>query len=176
MSLETTNFFLGLGTVALQVATAALFALYLFRERVLELRRLAEFVRAWALPAAFALSLSATALSLYYSEVLGVEPCPLCWWQRIFVYPQVILLGLALYWRDYGIAGYSIALSLVGAGFALYHHVLQVMPSGTLPCPAAAVSCAQRFVFEFGYVTLPLMGLSLFAALIVLMLFVRIRN
>lgn len=171
MSLETTNFFLGLGTVALQVVTAALFALYLFRDRVAELRWLTGLVRAWALPAAFVVSLSAVTMSLYYSEVLGVEPCPLCWWQRVFLYPQVILFGLALYWRDQSVAGYSIALSLVGAAFALYHHILQVMPSGTLPCPAATVSCAQRFVFEFGYITLPLMGLSIFAFLIVLMLF-----
>lgn len=172
MSLETTNFFLGLGTVALQVVTAALFALYLFRDRVAELRYITELARAFALPAAFIVSLSAVAMSLYYSEVLGVEPCPLCWWQRVFLYPQVILFGFALYWRDRSVAGYSIAFSLIGAAFALYHHILQVMP-GTLPCPAATVSCAQRFVFEFGYITLPLMGLSIFAILIVLMLFVR---
>lgn len=173
MNLETTNFIFGLGTIALQGATVLLLLLYLVRNRVPELRFLVDLARTWALPAAFILALSTTAMSLYYSEVLLVEPCPLCWWQRIFVYPQTIILALALYSRDLSIARYSIALSVIGAGFALYHHVLQVMPAGSLPCPAAAVSCSQRFVFEFGFVTLPLMGLSVFAMLIVLMLFVR---
>ncbi len=173
MDLATTNFVLALGAVALQIATVVLFVLYLVRNRVPELQTTVAHVKAWALPVAFALSLATMALSLYYSEFLGIEPCPLCWWQRIFLYPQVILLGIALYRRDTSIAVYSIALSVLGALFALYNHILQVMPSGTLPCPAATVSCAQRFVFEFGYITLPLMGLTMFAALIVLMLFVR---
>jgi hypothetical protein len=45
-----------------------------------------------------------------------------------------------------------------------------------IPCPATggiAADCAQRFLFEFGYVTFPLMSLSLFVLIIVVLLFVR---
>ena len=86
--------------------------------------------------------------------------------------------ALALRKRDSNIADYSIALSIAGGAAALYQHYLQMGGTSVLPCPASsseAVDCAVRFVFEFGYITFPMMALTLFAFLIVLMLFVRKR-
>ncbi len=173
MTLETTNFLLALGTLALQSATLVLIMVLFLRKKISELERVVAILGSWALWLGFLFSLGASAMTLYYSDVLGIEPCPLCWWQRIFLYPQVVIFAIALYRRDLAVTIYSIALSLIGAAFALYHHALQVLPAGTLPCPATGVSCAQRFVFEFGYITFPLMAISLFAFLIVLMLFAR---
>lgn len=176
MSLETLNFWLAVGTLAMQIATLALLAVVFLRKTVPELDKLAALLGAWAVWIAFVLALAASAMTLYYSEVLGIEPCSLCWWQRIFIYPQVVLFAIALYKRDLSVTAYSLALSLIGLAFAAYHHALQILPSGTLPCPAQGVSCAQRFVFEFGYITFPLMAATLFAFLIVLMLFVRSKK
>ncbi|MBI5645117.1 disulfide bond formation protein B, partial [Candidatus Kaiserbacteria bacterium] len=114
--------------------------------------------------------------TLFYSDVLGIPPCVLCWWQRVFLYPQVVLFAIALWKKDHSIASYSIPLSIIGFAIGLYNHALQVLPSGTLPCPAQGVSCAQRFVFEFGYITFPMMAVTLFGFLIVLMLIVRNRQ
>ena len=126
----------------------------------------------------FVLSLASAVMTLIYSDVLGFEPCPLCWWQRIFLYPQVFILGLAL-WRDkYREAAIDISLlfSIIGAGVALYHHMLQMMPAGTLPCPATGPSCAQITFIEFGYVTFPMMALALFGLNIAVLLALRSRQ
>jgi len=173
MPLETLNFWLSLGTLAMQGAVLALIAVLLLDKKIPELGKISALLGSWALWLGFIFALTASAFTLYYSEVLGIEPCSLCWWQRIFLYPQVIMFGIALYKRDLSVITYSIALSLLGVAFAIYNHALQVLPSGTLPCPAQGVSCAQRFVFEFGYITFPMMSLSLFAFLVVLMLFAR---
>lgn len=167
------NFWLALGTIVLQLCAITLLAIYTLRSRNAYCAWLSSFIQPHALWALFALSLVATFMTLVYSEYLGIEPCPLCWWQRIFLYPQVILLGMAAWKRDYYIADYAIILSVFGAGVALYHHALQMLPGSGLPCPATGVSCAQRFLFEFGYITYPLMAFSLFALIIVTMFFVR---
>lgn len=126
-------------------------------------------------------ALGGTLASLFYSEIAGFAPCGLCWLQRIFLYPQVILLGMALYYQEWQIAKYSIALSSLGGLVALYHSYIQFGGSPLVPCPlvATAVSCSQRFVFEFGYITFPVMSLTAFALIILLMIFaqrVKVEN
>lgn len=118
-----------------------------------------------ALAFSFVVVLIATLGSLFYSEVAGYEPCKLCWFQRILMYPQVLLLGLALWKRDKGIADYSIALSAIGAFVAGYHYLLQLGVAPSLPCAAVgySVSCSQRFVMQFGFVTIPLMAFTAFS-------------
>lgn len=174
MDIATLNFVLALGTVGMQVAALVLVALFFMRREPGFAGQIA-LIEHIALPVSLALVVISTVMTLVYSDVLGFEPCPLCWWQRIFQYPQVILLGMALWREKYRAAAidFSIVLSVLGAGVALYHHLLQMMPKGTLPCPATGPSCAEITLLEFGYVTFPMMALSLFAFLIVTMLFVR---
>lgn len=170
MSVETLNFYLSLGTIGLQLGAIALVVLSFTNG----FSGVKAMVRTWGLWIAFALSFSASAMTLFYSEVLGFPPCPLCWWQRVFLYPQVVLFALAIWKGERRVIDYSIALSILGLGVALYHHMLQILPSGTLPCPAeGTVSCAQRLIFEFGYITFPFMAVSAFAFLLALMWFVR---
>ncbi len=171
MDLETANSLLGTATFGLQVVIVGLFIVYIMRKSSF-FSTLAAFAGKWGLWIAFLASFVSSALTLYYSEVIGIEPCPLCWWQRVFLYSQVVLFAVAL-WKRSSITVYSIVLSIFGLGFALYHHALQVLPSGTLPCPATGASCAARFMFEFGYITYPLMAATLFAFLTALMLFIR---
>ena len=120
---------------------------------------------------ALIVALIATSGSLFYSEIAGYEPCKLCWFQRIFMYPQVLLLGLAL-WKKEGkqIAPYSVLLSSIGALIAGYHYLLQLDLVPSLPCSAVgySVSCSQRFVMQFGYITIPLMAFTAFLLIIVL--------
>lgn len=174
--LETLNYWLALGTLAVQIVTAAFLALYVLRARVPDLGDVAALIGRWGLWVGFLLSLASTALSLYYSEVLGLVPCGWCWAQRVFLWPQILLFAVALWKKDIRIADYSIALSIFGGAAALYQHYLQMGGNSLLPCPATssqAVDCGVRFLFEFGYITFPLMAFSIFAFLIVLMLFVR---
>lgn len=169
---STLNYWLALGSILMGCAAIVLFASFFLREKNEYAQALVSWITPRALWGAFGLSLFASAMTLIYSDYLGIEPCSLCWWQRVFLYPQVILLGMAAWKKDVYVAEYSIVLSFFGALVALYQHFLQMFP-GSLPCPATSVSCAQRFLFEFGFVTYPLMAFALFALLIVGMLIVR---
>ena len=184
--METMNYILALGTVGLQLFTVAFLALFFLRKKFPDLQGVADFLADWGLWIGFLLSAAAAALTLYYSDVLGILPCGWCWFQRVALYPQVILFAIAL-WKcrtsavlhqvKKDVADYSIGLSIFGLVVALYMHYLQMGGHGVLPCPATgAGDCGQRFMFEFGYITFPLMAASLFAFLIVLMLFVRKRS
>lgn len=170
------NFYLALGTVLLQVVTLVLLGVFFMQKRTPALRDIAQSVSERGYLIAVTVAFAASFLALVYSEFTGAEPCPLCWWQRIFLFPQVILLGLAMWKRDPVMADYSIILSVFGAGVALYQHVLQMLPGSGLPCPAVGASCSQRILFEFGYITFPLMAFSTFVFLIVVMLFARAKR
>ena len=176
MSVADLNYLLATATIGLQLATIALAIVFFMRKRVVIFGEVAAQIETWGLIHAFLAAAGTVLTSLYYSEVLGFEPCPLCWWQRIFLYPQVVLFAMALWREKYRAAtiDFSIIASILGAGVALYHHLLQMAPMGTLPCPATgSVSCATRILFEFNYITYPLMAFTLFVFLIVLMVFMR---
>ncbi|MBI4088013.1 disulfide bond formation protein B [Candidatus Kaiserbacteria bacterium] len=177
-SIETINYWVALGAVGMQLAALVLLVIFLLRKRFTDLEDIAALTAKWGLWAGFLLTSSGLVMSLFYSEVLGLTPCGWCWVMRIFMYSQVVLFAVALWKRDRGIADYSIALSVLGLAVGLYQHYLQMGGTSALPCPATAseaLDCAVRFLFEFGYVTFPLVGSSLFAFLIIVMLFVRKR-
>ncbi|MCX6731550.1 MAG: disulfide bond formation protein B, partial [Candidatus Parcubacteria bacterium] len=101
-------FFFSILTVIGQIIIVSLIFSKTIREKVGERAVLFSFI----------VALIATAGSLIFSEVLKLEPCKLCWFQRIFMYPQVFLLGTALFKKDKNIADYSIFLSVIGAAIA----------------------------------------------------------
>ena len=174
MNIETTNYLLALSTVGLQVLTVAFLVLFFWRKKFPDLEGIVSFLEQHGLWIGFALTLVGSALTLYYSEVLGLAACIMCWWQRICLYPQIVILGFAALKKDRNAALSSMALSVIGACVALYQHLLQMGVTSAAPCNAIpGTDCAARFLFEFGYITFPLMAATLFAFLIVLMLFVR---
>lgn len=118
----------------------------------------------------FLVTLAGTLLTLFYSEYLGYKPCDLCWFQRIFLYPQIILFGLAMWKKDFGIFIYTLVLSLIGLAFAIYHHMLQIGYDIYKPCSEApfAIDCAKPSFIEFGFVTFPFMAVVLFTFLAIL--------
>ncbi len=177
IEITTLNLVLGLGTLAMQIASIALVIVLIFRNRLPFSGDIMHIVGRYGLMLSFLLFLSGMLLSLYYSEVLGVAPCGLCWVQRIFMYPQVVLLGMALWKKETRIVDYSVALSVLGGLTALYQHFLQIGGQGFLPCPAVsltdAADCSKRIIFEFGYITFPLIAFSVFTFAIILMLYVK---
>ena len=129
----------------------------------------------WALELSFIVALAAMLVSLFYSDVAGYEPCILCWYQRIVMYPQVVLFGVALWKRRRDVADYALALSGIGALIAGYHYLLQWGWVTAEPCAASAVSCSKIFLLTFGYITIPLMSFTAFAVIIILQLIGRRR-
>lgn len=110
----------------------------------------------------------ATLSSLYFSEISGWNPCKYCWIQRIFMYPQVILLSIALWKKDSTVARYILALSMIGAAYAAYHYYIQmydIIASPTnpaTPCDTSGESCVKTPFAHFGYITIPMMALTAF--------------
>ena len=125
-----------------------------------------------ALWIAFLVAIVATGLSLFYSEIAGFEPCKLCWYQRIFLYPQLVLFGVALWRKNDYVTDYSLILSLFGGAIALYHYYGQMLNPSVLPCAVVGLTpaCSQRFFVEFGYITIPMMALTTFVLMAVLMI------
>jgi disulfide bond formation protein DsbB len=114
-------------------------------------------------------ALTATLGSLYFSEIAQWAPCKYCWIQRILMYPQVILLGIALWKHDRNVAHYVLALSLIGLAFAAYHYYIQMYDiiasplNPATPCDASGESCVKTPFVKFGYITIPFMALTAFA-------------
>lgn len=157
---ETLNFYLALGGV-IAFLCASILIIDLKRERALS-----PLINRFGLHVLLAIAFASSVMALVYSEVFGFVPCGLCWMERIFLFPQVFLLLGALYFRDVLIARYGLILSSVGFIIAIYHHYLQMGGSAFVKCPAAgSVDCAKRIMFEFDFMTFPLLAAAGFALL-----------
>src|SRR3989344_6422548 len=171
MLVESVNFILSSLTVASQIFIA-LSVIYLIFLRG-KYGFIGKFFVKHGLLFAFVTALVAMLGSLFYSEIAGYTPCELCWYQRILMYPQVLLLGMALFFKDKSVIKYSLVFSIIGVVLALYHHLMQIGAVNSLACPIIgyAVSCVQLFVMQFGYITLPLMAFTAFLQIVILMIF-----
>lgn len=135
---------------------------------------MSSWLRNYGLYFAWVVSLVATGGSLFLSEVMHYIPCNLCWFQRIFMYPLVLLLGRAALRDDRGMAGYALPLSVIGGLFSLYHYMEQKVPgmAGIMPC-RSGVPCNEDYLDWFGFITIPLLALIAFVLITVFLLFVR---
>ncbi|WP_370639046.1 disulfide oxidoreductase [Cohnella sp. REN36] len=136
--------------------------------------RVRVFIRSNYLYLAWVVSLVATGGSLFLSEVMNYAPCKLCWLQRIFMYPLVLLLGRAAIKDDRGIVGYALPLAVIGGLFSLYHYGEQKVPgmANLLPC-TVGVPCNEDYLDWFGVVTIPLLALVAFVLISLLLIFGR---
>lgn len=132
----------------------------------------ADFLTKRSLALAFLIATVATSGSLYFSEIAGFTPCKFCWLQRIFMYPQVIILGMALFKKTRDVIFYSLPLTIIGVLLAGYHYTMQISPNPLSPCSAIglSVSCSERFFTHYGYITIPWMSFSAFVLISLLLL------
>lgn len=122
-------------------------------------KKVFTYFKSHALLFAWIVALVATLGSLYYSEIAGFNPCNLCWWQRIFIYPQTLLLGLAYFRKDNRVIDYSLTLIGIGTLFSLYHNYIYYTTKATSLC-SLSVSCVQKYIVGLNYISIPLMALS----------------
>jgi disulfide bond formation protein DsbB len=108
-------------------------------------------------------ALTATLGSLFFSEILKLAPCVLCWYQRIAMYPLVVILTVGILLRDTRLKFYALPLSLTGLGISIYHNLLyyKFIPESIAPC-TTGISCTTRQIEWLGFVTIPLMALIAF--------------
>lgn len=117
--------------------------------------------------AALIVSIAATVGSLYYSEIKNFVPCSLCWYQRIFMYPLPIILGIAVYYNEAVIKRYILSIAVVGWAISLYHVLLQKVPAlkATEPCKQG-IPCSVDYVNYLGFITIPMLSFTAFTLII----------
>ena len=114
----------------------------------------------WQLYAAWTIALVATAGSLFFSEVMELPPCVLCWYQRIAMYPLVAIIAVGILTADRRVKAYALPLCLAGLAVAVYHNLLYygIIPESITPCQQG-VSCTSRQIEWLGFITIPLLSL-----------------
>jgi len=137
------------------------------------LRSIFSFVERRPLTLAWIVSLVATLGSLFYSEIAGYDPCRLCWYQRILMYPMAIILGIATFKKDKLVWRYALPLSVIGGIIAAYHYGIQLLanarPGFSDACTATGASCVSSEFWAFHYITIPTMALTAFVVIFILM-------
>ena len=118
----------------------------------------------------------ATLGSLFFSEIMGLVPCELCWYQRMFLFPLVPLLLAGLFPLDLKVVRYALPLVIIGLLFTIYHGLLMlgIIPEAMQPC-SEGVSCSDKGMILFGWLPIPALSLIAFSALLVLLLIARKR-
>ncbi len=172
--IETFNWFVGAGVVLMQLAVVLLAGnLLFFRTHT---NPVLLFFHKYTFITGFLMGLGSMVISLFYSSVIGFPPCELCWVQRIFLYPQAILFGMELWKRDRTIINHSLALAFIGSLVSIFHIYVENGGASSLACAtgtASEVSCAIRYVYQFSYVTIPVMALT--ASVFIIFLLVNYR-
>lgn len=119
-----------------------------------------------ALRAGFLIAFASAVGSLIFSEILKFPPCTLCWYQRICMYPLIVIYGVALWSDDRGFHKYSLPLVAIGLALAAYHNLLYygVVETSIVPCQQG-VSCTSKQIEYFGFVTIPFLSMMSFVVL-----------
>ncbi|MGE7766071.1 disulfide oxidoreductase [Peribacillus sp. NPDC096540] len=116
------------------------------------------------------ISIIATSGSLYFSEVLHYVPCTFCWYQRILMYPLVLLLGRAFYDQELKIYRYILPLSILGMLVSGYHYSLQKIPAlQQFEMCQSGVPCSGEYINWLGFITIPFLAFTAFSFITVCM-------
>ncbi len=127
---------------------------------------------------AWLISLVATLGAIFLGEIIGMQPCVLCWYQRIAMFPIALVLARALLPLDLsGGVRYALPLAWTGVVIAGYHNLLyfELIPARLAPC-SQGVSCTDGQLIVAGFVPIPLLSLLAFLAIVVLLHLCARRN
>lgn len=121
--------------------------------------------------AAWVVALVAMSGSLYFSQVANFIPCELCWYQRIMMYPLVVILLVGALRKDVrAVVQYAFVLPIIGIGIAAYQIYIEQNPSAEpSACKVGGTSCATKWIDKFGYITIPVLSITAFTAILVLL-------
>ncbi len=114
--------------------------------------------------------------SLYYSEVSGFLPCELCWYERIAMYPLVPFLLVGWIMNENIFLKWSILLTVPGIILTIYHYQLQLTQFSINEICDLTVPCTERWIWEYGYISMPMMALTIFLSLTIISIYVCWRK
>ena len=115
--------------------------------------------------------------ALFFGEVMQLPPCVLCWYQRICMFPLVLILPVGLFPLERKVVRYALPLAGIGWLFAVFHVLLiaGVIPESIKPC-TQGVPCSEKVIEWFGFVTIPLLAVVAFSAIIALLVLCTASN
>jgi disulfide bond formation protein DsbB len=104
--------------------------------------------------------------SLYFSEIRNFDPCVLCWYQRVLLYPLTLIIAIGILRRDPKVHTYILPLALICIPMSTYHQLLQRTSwfSEKSVC-RHGTPCSALYINWLGFIDIP--TLALFAALII---------
>ena len=116
----------------------------------------------------------ATLGSLFFSEIMEFIPCSMCWYQRIFMYPLVIIFLINMLYPDDKIVKYAMPITLVGWAFSVYHNLLmfEIIPESIVPC-VQGVPCSTEYINWLGFITIPFLSFIAYSSILVLLLIIK---
>ncbi len=128
-----------------------------------------DFFKKNLLQLALLLAGVATLGSLIFSEILKFPPCVLCWYQRICMYPLIVILTVGIWKKDKNIYLYVLPLTLVGLMISIYHNLLyyKILPESAVPC-VLGISCTTKYIEWAGFITIPFLSMAAFATITIL--------
>ena len=172
--------FFSLLALAANVAVAGAVVLFVAarsNEAAARLRdSLLDSIRGYELWMGAAVALVATLGSLYLSEIEHLVPCRLCWFQRIFMYPLVIVLGIAAWKRDTQIRLTAAILAIIGGVIAIYHYLIQHNPQWDSGACDPTAPCSAAYIWQWDFVSIPYMAASAFALILTLIFALRVNE
>jgi len=115
--------------------------------------------------------------ALFFSEVMELPPCELCWYQRMFMFSLAVILTVGLFPVDRGVVRYALPLAILGLLFAVFHQLLiaGVIPESLKPC-TQGVPCSEKAIEWFGFVTIPTLSVLAFSTILALLAVIQIRS
>ncbi len=118
----------------------------------------------------------ATLASLFFSEIMELTPCILCWYQRIFMFPLSIMLFIALFPLDQHIIRYALPFTIIGISITFYHCLVffNIIPESLQPC-SQGVPCNDDSMILLGFLPIPILSLIAFISITILLLTARSR-
>lgn len=127
------------------------------------MKKLKSWLKENVLYIAWLQAVAAMAGSLFFSEILHYPPCVLCWYQRIAMYPLVLIIAIGIAKKDKNVGLYILPLSLIGLGISIFHNLLyyNIIPEAAAPC-LQGVSCTTKFIEYFGFITIPFLSMISF--------------
>lgn len=114
--------------------------------------------------------------SLFFSAIMSYTPCVLCWYQRIFMFPLVLIFLVGMFPTDKNVVRYALPIVCIGWAIALYHLLLYsgIIPQEIQPC-SQGVSCTETYLDLFGFITIPMLSFMSFSVILALLLILKRR-
>ncbi|MCW9134072.1 disulfide bond formation protein B [Bacillus paramycoides] len=108
-------------------------------------------------------------MSLIFSEWMKLPPCDLCWYQRMAMYPLVLILGVGMYTKDPFVSTYAFPFACIGLLLSVYQITIQAFPASKMKICSVGVSCTEDYLKLFGFISIPMLSFVGFLAIIVLL-------